>query len=185
MDFGFTIDESDIKNDFNNLPAGDYIFALTGYEEKTSSTGFPYVNFTAEVMEGDFKGRKVFINNLWSNHSNPTTLGIAKSEKTKIALAIGLNAGSSVKGPSDFLRLLFIGNVGLKKKIKQIKCSDGKYVDELDSNGNIIYDEINYIKKYYKKGEKDRNTMVTPGRADNKPATAGLMPSFMNDDIPF
>lgn len=57
-----------IKLDFSNVtgggfepvPAGDYLVEIEKVEEKTSKAGNAMLNFTFNIVDGEYEGRKIF-----------------------------------------------------------------------------------------------------------------------------
>ena len=50
-------------NDFQVLPNGNYLVIATAGEERESKTnGTKFLAMTYEVLEGEYKGRKLFVN---------------------------------------------------------------------------------------------------------------------------
>ena len=47
--------------DFEPLPAGAYLVAITRYELKKTQAGDPAINYTLTVQEGDYTGRKIWL----------------------------------------------------------------------------------------------------------------------------
>jgi hypothetical protein len=63
--FGFDPSEVDVnaQGSFEPMEPGDYVLKATGCEEKnTKAGGGVYIAATFEVAEGEFKGRKVWMN---------------------------------------------------------------------------------------------------------------------------
>jgi hypothetical protein len=85
---GFNVSEVPEDNRFSPLPKGQYKVMIVDDEEKTSSKGHEYIALTIEVIEGDFKGRKLW-ENLNLNSDNATAVNIARQICKKIGEAIG------------------------------------------------------------------------------------------------
>lgn len=92
---GFDAEQVDPKKALDPIPAGEYVAVIVESEEKENSKGTgSYHQFTFEVTEGDYKGRK-----LWArlNLKNPSdeAVGIARAELSAMCRAAG------VMKPSD------------------------------------------------------------------------------------
>lgn len=76
-------------NDFAPLPVGEYTAAIVESEEKQTKAGTgSYLNLTLEVIEGNFKGRKVW-ERLNLNNPNQTAVNIAQQTLKAIHIAQG------------------------------------------------------------------------------------------------
>lgn len=76
---------------FDVMPAGKYPMVFTESEVKPNSKGTgSYLQLVAEVIDGDFKGRKIWVR---LNIENPTqsAVDIAKREMASICQAVGYN----------------------------------------------------------------------------------------------
>jgi hypothetical protein len=61
------VDFTDVQAGFEAIPAGWYKVAITDGEERTSgenakNPGAPYINWELTIQEGEFNGRKVWVN---------------------------------------------------------------------------------------------------------------------------
>ena len=85
---GFNADDYDPADEFEPLPAGDYLTMITESSLENTKSGGQMVKLTYTVMEGAFEGRK-----LWSQHniinSSPKAEEIGRKEISRIAHAIG------------------------------------------------------------------------------------------------
>lgn len=88
-------------SEFSALPEGDYVAIMTSAEKKPNSKGTgSYLSCAYEVIDGQYKGRKVFDNmNLWN--PNQTAVDIARRELKKLCGALGF-----AQQPSDSAELL-------------------------------------------------------------------------------
>ena len=86
----FNATEVEPMGDYTPVPAGDYLAVISASEEKPTKdfTG-SYVQMTFEVIEGDFKGRKIF-NRLNLQNKNPQAVDIARRELSSICHASGV-----------------------------------------------------------------------------------------------
>lgn len=87
---GFNAHEVDPNTAFEPLPAGKYLAAITESVQKPTKDGSgSYLELTFEVVEGDFRGRKVW-DRLCVNHPNATTVKIARGNLSAICRATGV-----------------------------------------------------------------------------------------------
>ena len=54
------IDFSNVEDAFEPLPTGAYPVQVTAVEVRDGQSGFPYLNWTFEVQDGEFTGRKLW-----------------------------------------------------------------------------------------------------------------------------
>jgi len=87
----FNANEVEPMRNFDPLPAGQYVAMIVASEEKTSQNGHRFVTLEFEILEGQYKGRKLWVNlNLY--HPNPETVKFARAELASICLAVGVPA---------------------------------------------------------------------------------------------
>ncbi len=79
----------DFKNEYEPIPAGKYHAVITESEEKPTAKGGMYIKLTVEIIEGQYKGRKVFAN-LNMVNANPEAVKIAKITLADICRATGV-----------------------------------------------------------------------------------------------
>lgn len=86
----FTASGEAPSSNFGVIPAADYNVQIIASEVKPAKTeGNSYLQLELEVLDGEFKGRKLWeILNLWNN--NPTAAKIAKDTLDAICYAIGV-----------------------------------------------------------------------------------------------
>ena len=137
---GFNAGEVEPNTPFEPLPAGKYVACITSSEMKTTKSGDGrYLELEFEILEGDYKGRKV-----WArlNLENPNALAvkIARGELSAICRAVG------VMTPKDSVEL---HNLPMTITVKVKKRSDNE-------------DLTNEIKGYAK---KDAATGAQPQQA--------------------
>lgn len=111
----FNADEHEPLDDFSPIPAGDYLAILSESEVKATKDGQGhYLKLTFEILEGEYKGRK-----LWSqlnlHNKNATAVKIAQSELSSICRAV------KVMQPKDSCEL---HNLPLLIKVKLKKRED-------------------------------------------------------------
>jgi len=121
---GFKANEVEPMGEFSAIPAGKYLAVITGSEMKpTKAKTGNFLELTFEVIDGEFKGRK-----LWSrlNLENPndTAVKIARSELSSICRAVG------VPEPKDSAEL---HNLPLVIGVKQKAGDDGEIRNEVKS----------------------------------------------------
>jgi len=127
---GFNANEVPENEGFDPLPAGDYVVAIIDSQSKQTKSGNgSYIALTLQVMEGQFKGRRLF-ENLNMDNPNATAVQIARGTLSSICKAVG------VIEPKDSVEL---HNVPMLVKVVLEKRSD---TGELQ----------NRIRKYSKKG---------------------------------
>jgi len=83
---------------FDPIPAGEYLAMIVGSEEKTSRNGHQFLSLEFEVLDGQYKGRKIWAN-LNLSHPNPETVKFARAELAAICKAVG------VLRPTDSVQL--------------------------------------------------------------------------------
>jgi len=85
---GFNANEVDPNFGFEPIPAGIYTAAITESEEKDTKAGTgSYVQLVFEILEGEFKGRKVWAR-LNLNNPNKMAVQIAQAELSAICRAV-------------------------------------------------------------------------------------------------
>lgn len=76
-------------SEYQDLPNGDYVAAITESEWKTTKDGAgQYLALTFQVLKDEAKGRKVWLNLNLKNH-NETAVTIAKQQLKQICEAVG------------------------------------------------------------------------------------------------
>lgn len=96
-------------NNFDVLPIGNYTVIATKAEEKISRTNVKYLAMTYEVIEGEYKGRKLFVNFHFFSEN-------IKAKEIAINDFRGLCFAVNVNNPKDENMLLnkpFIVKVGV------------------------------------------------------------------------
>lgn len=79
---------AEASQDFGAIPAAEYLFQIVDSEVKDAD-GKIEIELVHEVMEGQFKGRRVWVY-LKTVHPNETTMKIANSNFTAIREATGV-----------------------------------------------------------------------------------------------
>jgi hypothetical protein len=96
---GFDANRVEPSTDYDPLPAGKYLAVITESEMKPTKSGTgSYLQFTFEILDGQFKGRKVWARLNLAN-SNEMTVKIAQAELSAICRAVGVLA------PNDSVEL--------------------------------------------------------------------------------
>ena len=110
---GFNAHEVEPTSNFEPLPAGKYLAAITESEMKPTKNGSgSYLQLAFTILEGEFKNRVLWAR-LNLNNPNATAVKIARSELSAICHAVG------VMQPRDSVELHNIPlliNVKLKKR---------------------------------------------------------------------
>src|SRR5262245_3054907 len=89
---GFNANDVDPNFAFEAIPAGKYLAVITESEMKPTKAGVgQYLQFTFQVLEGEYKGRLVW-SRLNLDNPNATTVKIARAELSAICRAIGVPA---------------------------------------------------------------------------------------------
>ena len=138
---GFDANTVEPNADFEPIPAGKYLAAITDSVMKPTKSGNGnYLELTFQILEGEFKNR-----NLWTrlnlDNPNATAVKIARGELSAICRAVGVMA------PRDSVEL---HNLPLVLTVKLKKRED---------TGEIT----NVIKGYAKKETASGNPQQAPG----------------------
>ena len=97
---GFNANEVDPNFAFEPVPSGKYLAVITESEMKPTKSGTgSYLQFTFEILDGQFKGRKVWAR-LNLVNSNEMTVKIAQAELSAICRAVGQSTGTRTKSSS-------------------------------------------------------------------------------------
>ena len=117
---GFDANNVEPVPSFDPIPAGQYVAMIVASEEKTSQKGFRYVVLEFEILDGQYKGRKIWVNlNLY--HTDPDAVKFARAELAAICKAIG------VLKPQDSVQL---HNLPM---LINVKCANRKDTGELQN----------------------------------------------------
>ena len=127
---GFNADDFPASDDYSALPAGTYTAAIIASESKQTKSGTgSYLELTLEVVDGQYKGRKIW-DRLNLQNPNQTAMDIALRTLASICQAVG------VTKPRD--------SAELHNKPMQVTLAIRNY------NGN----DSNEVKKYTSVGSK-------------------------------
>ena len=119
---GFNANNVEPSQDFDPIPAGKYPACIVESEMKPTKAGNgSYLQLTFEVLEGEFKGRKVW-SRLNLENQNPMAVQIARSELSAICRAVG------IPEPKDSVQL---HNLPLVITVKQKAGTDGEVFNEV------------------------------------------------------
>ncbi len=83
---------------FEPIPAGKYLAVIRDSQEKTSQKGHTYLSLEFEVLDGEYRGRKVWAN-LNLNHPDADVVKYARAELAEICKTVG------VLKPTDSVQL--------------------------------------------------------------------------------
>jgi len=87
---GFDANEVDPAEVFNPIPTGEYPAAIVESEMKPVKSGNGnYMKLTFQIIEGEFKGRKLW-DQLCLQHTNAVTVEIAQRKLSAICHAVGV-----------------------------------------------------------------------------------------------
>jgi hypothetical protein len=87
---GFSADEHESQN-FDVLPKGDYTVAIIASDAKATNAGDGYyLKFTLQVLDGEFKGRKIW-DQLMIEHPKELAVKIGKARLADYCRAVGKN----------------------------------------------------------------------------------------------
>lgn len=132
-----------VSSNFDPIPAGKYLAMIVDSQEKSSQKGHKYLSLEIEVIDGEFKGRK-----LWTNlnlaHPNADTVKFARAELAEICKAVG------VLRPTDTVQL---HNLPMQITVKVTRRKDN---DELQNRIK------GYAPKAAAQGQPQQATGTTP-----------------------
>jgi hypothetical protein len=126
-DYVFTSEGVERTGTFNPLPQGDYPAVITATEWKSpkdNPTGTKYLQLSIEVIDGEYKGRKL-TDRLNLNHANDMTRKIAKGTLASILDAVGLVAINNTAEICNKPMMVFV----------KIKPAQGQYGESNEVKG--------------------------------------------------
>lgn len=96
-EFTHSVNEKEQEQAVEAVPAGEYIAVIedSDYAENKKGTGM-LLKLTYQILDGPFKGRKVF-ENLGLEHENAQTAQIARRALNSICIAIGIPDGQKLQ----------------------------------------------------------------------------------------
>jgi hypothetical protein len=110
---GFDARTVDPTTDFEPIPAGRYLAAITDSEVKDTKSGSgSYLQFTFTLLEGEYKNRVLWAR-LNLDNPNATAVRIARAELSAICHAVGVMAP---KDSVELHNLPLVITVKLKKR---------------------------------------------------------------------
>lgn len=110
---GFNANDVEPNPGFDPIPAGKYLAIIVASEMKPTRNGKgEYLQFELDVIDGPYKGRKVW-DRLVLKHPNSQTVQIAQSTLSSACRAVGVMAP---KDSAELHNLPLIITVGLKKR---------------------------------------------------------------------
>jgi hypothetical protein len=126
---------------FDVLPVGDYLVIISASEKKaTKDNDGEYVQFTYDVIEGEYKGRKVF-DRLNLINKNPTAQKIAQGSLSAICHVTGVMHPKMTEELHGKPLMIKVGIRPAKDQyaesnvVKEYKFSDGRRLkDELSKS---------------------------------------------------
>jgi hypothetical protein len=107
-----TVNPDEVEESFAPVPAGEYISVIesSDYVDNKAKTG-KILRLTYQIIDGQFKGRKLF-NNLNLVNQSAQTVEIAKKSLNSIGLAVGV---IDIKDSSQLHDTPFKIDVGIKE----------------------------------------------------------------------
>ena len=119
---GFNANNVDPATDFEAIPAGKYLAAVTASEMKPTKSGNgSFLELTFQVLEGEHKGRLLWAR-LNLDNPNATAVKIARGELSALCRAVG------VLEPKDSVEL---HNLPLVITVKQKPDAGGEVRNEV------------------------------------------------------
>ncbi len=110
---GFNANDVDPAVGFDPIPPGKYLAIITESEMKDTKSGDgKYLQFTFQILDGEFKGRMLWTR-LNLENANATTVKIARAELSAICRAVNVMAP---KDSVELHNLPLIITVGHKKR---------------------------------------------------------------------
>jgi hypothetical protein len=149
---GFDANTVEPSNDVEPIPAGKYLAVIVESEMKPTKAGTgSYLQLTFEVLDGPYKGRKLWARLNLAN-SNETTVKIAQAELSAVCRAVGVLA------PNDSVDLHDL------PLVIHVKCKKRPDTGEV----------VNEVKGYSAKASLSEPTPAKPATApaaNGKPTT--------------
>lgn len=89
-DLHFNAHDVEPSAPFEPIPAGKYLACITNSQMKPTKNGAgQYLELTLTILDGDYKGRKVW-DRLCLEHTNQQTVNIARATLSAICRAVGV-----------------------------------------------------------------------------------------------
>ena len=125
----FNANEVEPAEEFHAIPAGKYQAVITESEmRETKNRDGEYLLLVFELIEGEYRGRKVFARLNLAN-KNPDAVRIARQELSAICRAVG------VMNPRDSVEL---HNLPLTITVRVRKSQDGEEMNEVYGRGYAV-----------------------------------------------
>lgn len=148
----FNANEVEPSTGFDAIPAGKYQAVITDSEEKSNKAGTgTYLQLEFEVIEGDYKNRKLWTR-LNLNNPNAEAVRIARGDLAAICHAVG------VLQPRDSAEL---HNLPLTITVKCRKNQDDEIINEIKA----FSPKASYTGKPEKTAPQSNNTQPPWARA--------------------
>ena len=87
-----------VETNFEPVPAGKYLAVIRDSQEKTSKKGHTYLSLEFEILDGQYRGRKLWAN-LNLSHPEADVVKYARAELAEVCKAVG------VLKPADSVQL--------------------------------------------------------------------------------
>lgn len=78
-----------VESNFEPIPAGKYLSVIRDSQEKTSQKGHTYLSLEFEILDGQYRGRKLWAN-LNLSHPDADVVKFARAELAEICKAVGV-----------------------------------------------------------------------------------------------
>ncbi len=141
---GFDARNVEPTTDFEPVQAGKYLAVITDSGMKPTRNGSgSFLELTFQIVEGEFKGRKLWAR-LNLDNPNPLTVKIAQGELSAICRAIGVMA------PNDSVEL---HNIPL---VIAVKCK------KREDTGEIVNEVKGYSKREIATSQPSQSTPSAP-----------------------
>jgi len=143
------------KKKFGLIPDGNYTAMMTDYESKSGPKG-EYLSATFQIVEGEYKNRKIF--DKYFINGSSAAVAIAHSKWSAIAVSVGIE---NIKNLDQLLNKPFSMAIGFEK-------------------GSGGYDDKNVYK-----GAKPMKANLTarPAKVEQTPQQANATQSGFEDDV--
>ena len=141
-DLGFNATNVEPSNGYEPLPAGDYEVVITASDTQNTKAGTgKFVNLELQILEGRFKGRKLFDRlNLW----NPSSKAVEIAMATLSSICRAVNV-LTPRDTSDLHNLPLVAKVvltndptyGTKNEVKGYKARTGIQAAMAETTGQL------------------------------------------------
>lgn len=141
------------SQEFDLLPAGDYVAIVAKAELKNTQAGGAGINCKMEIVEGQMKGRYVFD---WINVEHPTSqacVQIGLQQLKKLVIAAQIDTSKPFTDPQDLVGSIVSVKVGIRK----------------DKDTNELRNEVKGYKPVSKAHQSDPAPMAANMAAGQRP----------------